>query len=86
MYEFVGQNPGVVRGEVARCSSVCESGLYDSLLLGNRPSPALSHRLGQEFNPQRSQNNDIFRSNPREHAAISRWSEGCTVLISEFSL
>ena len=27
MYEFVGQNPGVVRGEVARCRSVSSSSL-----------------------------------------------------------
>ena len=44
-----------------------------------------SHRLGQTFNPQLSQNNANFMCNPPEKSSGSRWSEQYTVLISEFS-
>ena len=44
------------------------------------PPPGPQYRPAQNVNPQHSQNNANFRSNPREKPANSRRSEGCTEL------
>ncbi len=85
-----GEADGAVQAAVAVMER--QTGAVPATVARGRPVPQRPGRsphrsqAGSEFTTPRSENNSNFRSNAQQKRSDSRWSEGCTAVLSEFSV